>query len=288
MSKDRYDAKRVELPGLMQCCIDLKPGRMENEVYMNFDIDVTNLTRYIEEKKAAGEHITYFQAFVAAIGKVMYSRPKLNRFVSNRHMYEHKEVVLSFVAKMDLNDKSEEIMLCIPIAPEDNMAAIAEKVQKKIENLRSKKVEKKGANSAIDKLCKLPNIIRVPIFGVIKLLAKKGKLPPSLAKDNIYFSSMIISNLGSIKCGAIYHNLANFGSCSGLTTMGEIRTVKVYDDNGAETTKKVCEFGITLDERIADGYYFAKSGKMIEYVLMHPELLEEPAGKKVEMPELRG
>lgn len=74
---------------------------------------------------------------------------------------------------------------------------------------------------------------------------------------------------------------------TGLATMGEIRTIKVYDENGAETTKKVCEFGITLDERIADGYYFAKSGKMIEYVLMHPELLEEPAGIKVEMPELR-
>lgn len=287
MSRDRYDARRVDLPGLMQCCIDLKPGRMENEVYMNFDIDVTDLSRYMEEKKAADEHITYFQAFVTAIGKVIYSRPKLNRFVSNRHMYEHKDVVLSFVAKMSLNDKSEEIMLCIPVAPEDNMTAIAEKVQGKIENLRGKKVEKKGANSAIDVLCKLPNIIRVPIFGLIKWLAKIGKLPRGLAKDNIYFSSMILSNLGSIKCGAIYHNLANFGTCSGLATMGEIRTVNVLNDNGEESTKKVCEFGITLDERIADGYYFAKSGKMIEYVLMHPELLEEPVGKKVEMPELR-
>lgn len=288
MFKDRYDARRVELPGLMQCCIDLKPGRMENEVYMNFDMDVTNLSRYIEEKKAEGKHITYFQAFVTAVGKVIYSRPKLNRFVANRHMYEHKEVVLSFVAKMDLNDRSEEIMLCIPIAPEDNMDAIAEKVQKKIENLRGKSVEKKGANSAIDVLGKLPNVIRVPVFGTLKTLDKVGLVPSGLAKDNIYFSSMILSNLGSIKCGAIYHNLANFGSCSGITTMGEIRTVKVCDENGVETSKKFCEFGITLDERIADGYYFAKSGKMIEYVLMHPELLEEPAGKKVEMPELRG
>ena len=63
MSRDRYDAKRVEIPGLMQCCIDLKPGRMENEVYLNYDIDVTNLSRYIDDKKANGVHITYFQAF---------------------------------------------------------------------------------------------------------------------------------------------------------------------------------------------------------------------------------
>lgn len=287
MLRDRKDARRVELPGLMQCCIDLKPGRMENEVYMNFDIDVSALSQYIDLKKSIGEHITYFQAFIAAIGKVFFSRPKLNRFVSNRHMFEHKEVVLSFVAKMNLNDRSEEIMLSIPIAPDDNMAAISAKVQQRVDNLRSKSVDKEGANSAIDVLGRLPNIIRVPVFGIIKLLDKIGMLPAGLMKDNIYFSSMIISNLGSIRCGAIYHNLANFGTCSGLTTMGEIRNVKQIADDGSETVRKMCQFGITLDERIADGYYFAKSGKMIEYVLMHPELLEEPVGKFVEMPELR-
>ena len=284
---DRYDAKRVQLPGLMQCCIDLKPGRMENEVYMNFDMDVTALSAYIEQKKSEGQHITYFQAFVTAIAKVMYSRPKLNRFITNRHLYEHNDVTLSFVAKMDLNDKSEEIMLVIPVGAEDDMTAISEKVKAKVANLRGDSVEKKGANSAIDVLGKLPNIIRVPVFGCIKWADRHGILPKSLETDNIYFSSMIISNLGSIKCGAIYHNLANFGTCSGLTSMGEIRTVKVMDENGGEKVKKLCEFGITLDERIADGYYFAKSGKMIEYVLMHPELLEEPVGKPIEMPELR-
>ena len=37
----------------------------------------------------------------------------------------------------------------------------------------------------------------------------------------------------------------------------------------------MCEFGITLDERIGGGYYFAKSCHMIEYLLQHPEMLEE-------------
>ena len=284
---DRKDAKRVELPGLMQCCIDLKPGRMENEVYINTDIDVTTLSDYIEAKKAAGEHITYFQAFTTAIAKIFFSRPKLNRFVSNRHMFEHNEVTLSFVAKMSLNDRSEEIMLVIPAEAEDDMASLSEKVSKKVENLRGSSVSKKGANSAIDVLGKLPNFIRVPIFGLIKFLDRKGLCPSSLMKDNIYFSSMIISNLGSIRCGAIYHNLANFGTCSGLTSIGEVRPVKVIAEDGSESIKKMCEFGITLDERIGDGYYFAKSCKMIEYVLMHPELLEEPVGKPIEMGELR-
>ena len=275
MSRDRKDAKRVQLPGLMQCCIDLKPGRMENEVYINRKMDVTELVDFIEKKKAEGIKYTFFQALITAVGKVMYSRSKMNRFITNRHLYEHNEVLISFVAKMTLDDKSEELMLTVPIAPEDNMVSIADKVAKTVENLRGENVEKKGANSAIDVLGKLPNILRIPIFGVVKLLDKFGWLPSELMKNNIYFSSIIVSNLGSIRCGAIYHNLANFGSCSSLASFGEIIAEKFLRPDGTEGVRKVCEFGITLDERIADGFYFAKSAQMVEYILRHPELLSE-------------
>lgn len=282
----RNDAKKVQMPGLMQCAIDLKPYRSGNEVYINYDMDVTNLVDYIQKKKAEGVHYTYFNAFMTAIGKVIYNRPKLNRFIAKRHMWERNEIILSFVAKMELTDKSEEIMLCLNVDPEDNIDSITEKLTKKIDNLRGRsgeKVSKKGSNKAIDVLSKLPNILRVPVFAVLKFMTKNGILPKSLAKDNIYFSSMIVSNLGSINCGAIYHNIADFGTNSALATMGTIMPKKVLNKDGSEEIKQFCEFGITLDERIADGFYFAKSCKMIEYILNHPTLLEEPANTKIEM-----
>ena len=277
MGKDRKDARRVGLPAMMQCAIDLKPGRANSDVYINRKMDVTELVKYIEKKKADGIRYTYFNAFMTAIGKVIYNRPKLNRFVANRHMYEHKEVSLAFVAKMKLNDMSEEIMLIVKIAPEDTIASVTDKLAKQIDNLRGEKVRKEGANSAMDVLAKLPNPIRVPVFGVIKALDKRGKLPTSLTGSNIYYSSMIVSNLGSIHCGAIYHNLTNFGSCSSLATMGEIKPEPVYAPDGSMELRQFCEFGITLDERIGDGFYFAKSCRLIEHILSHPELLEERA-----------
>ncbi len=282
--KDRKDGRRVPVSGLMQCCMDLKPGRMENEVYINQKMDVTPLVDYINEKNAQGEHYTYFQAFAAAIGKTIYNRPKLNQFICNRHLYAHNDVTLAFVAKMTLNDSSEEIMLIIDIKPEDTLDTIREQLNKKVSNLREKaeKVEKRGSNSAIDVLGKLPNIIRVPIMGIMKFGDKHGWLPSSLVADNIYYSSMIISNLGSIRCGAIYHNLANFGTSSSLATMGEVVPAKILQADGSEVIRQTCEFGVTLDERIADGYYFAKSVKMIEYILRHPKLLEEPASTPID------
>ena len=277
----RKDAKRVEIPALMQCMIDLKPTRKENEVYIDRKIDVTNLVKFMEECRKQGKRYTYFHAFMTAIARVMYHRPKLNRFVSNRHMYEHNEILLSFVAKMSLDDKSDELMLVIPIEENDNIDSIADKIARKVEVLRSSRADKAGANSAADMLGKLPNIIRVPIFAIIRQLGKYGMLPSSLTDNNIYFTSMIISNLGSIRCGAIYHNLADFGTCSSLTSIGEIRDEVAVDENGKQCIRKVCEFGVTLDERIGDGFYFAKSVAMIEEILRNPTLLSDPVSKPI-------
>ena len=277
----RRDAKRVEIPALMQCMIDLKPTRKENEVYIDRKIDVTELVKFMDEKKREGKRYTYFHAFMTAIARVMYHRPKLNRFISNRHMYEHNEILLSFVAKMSLDDKSDELMLVIPIEENDNIDSIADKISRKVEVLRSSKADKAGANSAADMLGKLPNIIRVPIFAIIKQLGKYGMLPSSLTDNNIYFTSMIISNLGSIKCGAIYHNLADFGTCSSLTSIGEIKDEVQVDEKGKQVVRKVCEFGVTLEERIGDGFYFAKSVAMIEEILQNPVLLNDPVCKPI-------
>ena len=54
-----------------------------------------------------------------------------------------------------------------------------------------------------------------------------------------------------------------------------------------ENGKWYMEMGATIDERIADGFYFCKALKLIEYIFDTPELMLEPAGKKVEIPEDR-
>ena len=284
---DRSYAKRIKnISGLSQISIDLKPRRCDSDVYINQKIDVTNLADYIEEKKDKGIELTYFHAFVTAIGKLIYNRKYLNRFVSNRHIYEHNEIIISFVAKLDFDDKSEEVMILVPISPNDNIISISNKIREKIKKIRSGNNKDEGANKAIQILGKLPNIVRVPIVGLLKWCDKKGFLPKGLIKDNIYYSSIIVSNLGSIKCGAIYHNINDFGACSSLATMGEIKDELCIVD-GKQVVKKICEFGVNIDERIADGYYFAKSIKLLESFLDNPKILEDRIDEKIENVEIR-
>ncbi len=283
---DRKDGKRVrDLTGMAQISIDLKPQRCDSDVYINQKMDLTELVKYVNKKKAEGMELTYFPTFVMAIGKIFYNRSRLNYFVANRHVFEHNDVVISFVAKVALEDKSEQMMIMIPIEPEDTLETIHHKIKEKVSGTRDKTDKKEGANNAIDTLGKLPNIIRVPLMGIFKWLDQKGKLPASLVKDNLYYSSIIVSNLGSIKCGAIYHNINDFGTCSSLATMGEIKKEEIITSDGRKEIRDLCEFGINFDERIADGYYFAKSLKYLQYVFDHPELLEERADTIINIEE---
>ena len=278
----RVNVKRINMKGMEQILIDLKPRRCDADVFLNTGVDVTNLVKYIDKKKKEGYKYTYFHAFVLALAKTIYNRPKLNRFIQNRHMYIHTDVVIAFVAKVEFRDNAKELMLQIPISPDETLDSLSNKIREKVDTIRNKKSKTKGANSAIDILGKLPNIIRIPLIGLLKLMDQKGMLPKSLQEDDIYFSSAIVTDIGSLKSDSIYHNNTNFGTCSSITAIGEIRDKKVIID-GSEKNIKSCNFGINFDERIADGFYLIKSFKLLEYILNNPELLEERADKIIDI-----
>ncbi len=282
--KKKFGTRVKNVPGMMQLNCDIRTKRQEAYLFANQKYDVTELLKYLDKYKKKGEHITFFHAFVSALGKVFYNRPVLNRFVKNRRIYQHNDVSFAFVAKVGFDDKAEEMMIQCKVDPKDNVHTISEKISKKVNKVRedANNVDKKGANSAMDILAKLPNIIRIPVVGFFKWMDKIGYLPDFLADDNIYYSSLILSNLGTFKFGAIHHNIHEFGISSGLATIGEIRDEEILVD-GKKQIRKVFELGVNFDERSNDGFYLIKSLQMLQYIFDHPEMLEDDADAKIEI-----
>ena len=64
--------------------------------------------------------------------------------------------------------------------------------------------------------------------------------------------------------------------------IGEIKKRPFFNDDGTLEMKPSIDLGLTIDERIADGYYYSKSIKLLKYLLEHPELLERPANEEVD------
>ena len=284
--KRKYARNVKDIDGLHNILIDLKPRRCDSDVYINQKINMTNLVKYIEDKKKDNSdlRITYFHAIAMAFAKLFYNKELLNRFICDRTTYERNDVIIAFVAKIAFDDKSEEVMINIKVDKDDNIYDLSRKISQKVDRIRnSKETKKENTNNIVDIVGKLPKIIRVPLMGMFKFLDKKGMLPESFIKDNLYYSSIILSNLGNLKIGSIYHNLTNFGTSSFLATIGLIHKETIVDFNGKEKVVDICDFGINCDERIADGYYFAKSIKLFEYIIENPELLEDKACEKVEI-----
>lgn len=280
--RDRRDGKFVKnLDGMHVLMPYLKPNRCDSDVYINYKVDVTNLIKYVEKKKKDNPDIklTYFHVFVTAIGKVIYNRPLLNRFVVNKRYYDRNNVSVAFVAKGEFTDESKEFMSTINIEKEDTLDSIRQKVLDKV--TKTRKNDNNSTDKAVDLVGKLPKLIRDIAMAIFIWMDKHDFLPKSLCEDNIYYSSVLVSNLGSIDCGAIYHNLTDFGTSSIVITIGDIHKEQIVNKDGKAEIRDVCEFGINLDERIADGFYFIKSVKLLEEIFNNPELLEDSADTKI-------
>lgn len=277
--KDAYKVRKVD--GIHKFMWRMKPRRSDSEVYINRKIDVDALVKYVEKKKKGNPDakLTYFHAFCTAIARTVYNRPLLNRFMMKGNYYDRDNVTLSFVAKTAFNDEAKENLTVVRALEEDNINTLRDKMNESINKVRSN--SNNSTDDFVDTLAKLPNFLFAFAVGIVKFLDNHDWLPESVTANSIYHSSILVSNLGSIKCGAIYHNLTNFGTNSILITMGEIKDEPYVNENGKVEIHKFCEFGITLDERIADGFYYAQSVNMLEYILKHPEMLEESVSEKV-------
>lgn len=277
---DRRDGIRIKSGGFEKIWYALKNKRSENEVHILKDIDVTELKKYYEKLKENNKDITYFHLFSTAVAKILYNKPLLNRFVINGSCYMRNDVSLSFVAKTEFTDDAKELFTVMKVDKEDNLKSISKKILGDVKKVRSNQ----GSNTDdfMDSLKILPKCLIRIVSWLVKFLDNHDLLPNSLTEGSIYHSTVLLSNLGSIHCDGIYHNLTNFGTNSIVVTIGEIKeSTRVID--GKIEKRYICQFGITLDERIADGVYFAKCVNMLEYILNNPLLLEDRVDDKIDI-----
>lgn len=277
---DRRDGKLLKISGFEKIWNVLKSKRSENEVHILKEIDVTELKKYYDEHKKDNEKLTYFHLFATAISKIVYNKPLLNRFVINGKKYVRNDLTLSFVAKTEFTDNAGELFTVLKIDDNDTVSSVSSKIFGDVKKIRNN--QGNATDDFMDKLRILPKFMIKIIVAIIKFLDNHDMLPRSLTDGSIYHSTVLLSNLGSIHCDGIYHNLTNFGTNSIVVTIGEIKeSVRVID--GKIEKRYVCEFGITLDERIADGVYFAKCVNLLEYILNNPSLLEDRVDAKVDI-----
>jgi len=258
------------------------PNRCDNEAYVSETIDVTNALKYLEKKNASNPvyEYKYFQLVVTAVLKVLTLRPKMNYFIANNNMYERRFVSASFIIKKIFSDKGEEGIAVVKTKPEDTLDTIHNDIYRQVSSVRHEKLDSASAN--MDILGKLPRFIIKIMMALFRFGDKRGWLPESLIGGDPYQHSVLLSNVGSIKMHSGYHHLSNWGTTSLFVMVGEMKKRPFFNEDGSFSMKDSIELGLTIDERIGDGYYFSKSIRLLKKLLENPELLEKPLSEEVD------
>lgn len=272
-----------DLPPLNRIMPGLMPNRADNEAYISVDIDLRPLDAYLAKvnQGKTEDKYTYFHLISAAIAKAFVLRPRMNRFIVNNRVYQRKDLTVAFVVKKKFDDHSEEGLAFLEYGPEETVHSYHEKIMSVIHKTR-KDGAQDTSSGAMDLVSKLPQCLINFIIRTTLWLDKHGWAPQALIGTDPNHAAVFLTNLGSIGLEGGYHHLVNWGTNSCFVVLGKKYMKMEYDRDGNADLHEVIPLGITLDERIADGYYYSGTVALVKELLAHPELLELPANTPVE------
>ena len=263
----------------------LYPNRADSECFVTEQIDITNLLAYVDKKNEGNtdprRKYTIFHVIAAALVKTVTLRPKMNRFIQGKRMYQRDHLSLAFVAKKYFGDEAHEALLTMKFDENSTVNTIHERIMDEVIQVRDGKRED-NSTEKMGILVKMPNFLLRWLVNILRRLDFHGWVPDALIKEDPTYSSVFISNLGSIKLHATYHHLTNWGTNSLFVVIGEKKLAPVFHDDGTYDMRHTLELSITIDERIADGYYYSKTFKLLKHLLQNPQLLELPAKEVVD------
>ena len=280
---DRKDGTYLKKIDSMHTLMPLMyPNRCDNEAFLTERIDLTNINAYLEQKNAGNPEYAYnlFQIMVTALLKVITLRQKMNRFIANKTMYQRKEVSAAFTVKKEFSDDGGEALAFIHAKDSDNIDSIHAEIFRQVSFCRSE--EKDPSTAAMDVIQKTPRMLIQLVGGFARFLDRHGWMPQSVIATDPYYASAVLTNLGSIQLHTGYHHLTNWGTTSVFCVIGERKKRPFYDDEGNVSMRDSIDLGLTIDERIADGYYYSKTVRLLRKLLENPELLEQPLNEKVD------
>jgi len=190
------------------------------------------------------------------------------------------EISMGFTVKKRFSDHAEETLMIYKPKAEENLCAITDRLTPKVKE--AKKEKGQSVDDILNVVKKLPKPIMNLFIAFMNFADSHGLMPKAFSSVDTNYCTVLLSNLGSIKCDAVYHHLNNFGTNGIVITIGEVHKEVVLDEQNNPAVRDIMSIGVTLDERIADGFYFARSLKLIKYLFKNPYLLDKKLGEEIE------
>ncbi len=272
----RPDGRRLSsIDPIVRITPYLMPMRCDAQVFLQHKLDYEMMARYIAAQSAKGERITFMNIIVAAYVRAVSQHPEVNRFIMNKQYYSRTNCTVSFTMLKDPHDAEKgETAVKIKFDPTDTIYDVRDRMAAVVEANRG--VENKNF---ADKLAR--GVLAVPglptfVVALVRLLDRYGLCPGSLLDELPFHTGMFITNNASIGLHHVNHHIYNFGSTSLFFGMGTVERSVAMDSKGNAKLKRYLPIGITADERVCSGAFYAGFFGTMLACLNDPSLLEVP------------
>lgn len=252
----------------------LMPSRLQAQVFLEQKFDVTNLLAHVERAhvERPEANITFFSALLCAFARAQMSRPKMNRFVQGRRIYQRNRLEYSFGVKKRFDDEAVLTVVKMAFEADDTLESVSARLHEMIQRGRAEK--ETGSEREMGFLAKLPApIIRLSI-AFLRLMERLNLMPRKMIKADELYCSMFIANLGSVGLEAPFHHLYEWGTAPIFCSIGKVADEVTVSETGSVCVRPMLTLRWSFDERIADGFYCARTLDLIRELLTHPERLD--------------
>ena len=281
-SGDRKDGRLLRsLPPFSKFIPFIMPQRNDACIFYEESFEVTEVDKCLRTERVAGyKGIGFLHFIIAAYIRALSMLPGVNRFVNGRRVYARNNIEIVMAVKRTLSVSGSETTIKVEFEPTDTIFDVYRKMNEKIEEVKSG--DANGTEDVADFFSKFPRgLIRLAI-AILRFLDYFGWLPQKLLDVSPFHGSMIITDMGSLRIGPVFHHIYNFGNLPVFIAFGAKRHAYELNRKGEVEDRKYVDTKYVLDERIVDGHYYAQFLQAMRYIFAHPEILERSPTKVVE------
>ena len=280
---DRRDGRLLRsLPAFSKFIPFIMPTRNDAFILYDESFEVSAVDRNLRRLRVEGyKGIGILHFIIATHIRCISMLPGINRFVAGRRIYAHDDITVVMAVKRSMSVDATETTIKVHFEPTDTILDVYRKLNEKIEEIKTSE-EENNTEEVAETLTRAPRFLLRFAIACLRALDYFGLIPDSLIEASPFHGSMIITDLGSLRIGPVFHHIYNFGTLPVFVAFGAKRHAYEINRRGKVDDNKYVDLKFVLDERIADGHYYAQFLQAYRYIFEHPEILEKPPTRVVE------
>jgi len=244
--------------------------------------EISTLDRWFREQRTHGyPGLGMLHFLIACHVRCCAMLPGVNRFVVGRRIYARDNIEVVMTIKRNISIDASETTIKVVFDPTDTIYDVYRKMNEKIEEIKSSD-ENNNTEDVAEALCRAPRFLLRFAIQILRIMDYFGWIPQSLLDASPFHGSMIITDLGSLRIGPVFHHLYNFGTLPVFIAFGAKYTKYEVNRHGQVEAHKYIDTKMTMDERIVDGHYYAQLLRAYRVLFEKPDILTAPPSRVVE------